>query len=46
MACTKVARWYNKVTESDFKSFNTKSATIFRITNKYRTSLIEEAQML
>lgn len=29
VAYTKLARWYNDVTESDFKSFNTISATIY-----------------
>lgn len=29
IAYTKLARWYNKVTESEFKSFNTISATIY-----------------
>ena len=29
VAYTKLARWYNEVTESEFKSFNTISATIY-----------------
>jgi transposase len=29
IAYTKLARWYNEITESDFKSFNTISATIY-----------------
>ncbi|GAH57462.1 unnamed protein product, partial [marine sediment metagenome] len=29
VAYTKLARWYNDVTESGFKSFNTISATIY-----------------
>jgi len=29
VAYTKLAKWYNKVTESEFKSFNTISATIY-----------------
>jgi len=29
VAYTKLARWFNEVTESEFKSFNTISATVY-----------------